>query len=112
MKIIKAMSTIYSFSRVLYLEQKSNVPRYFYSLKFENNLFSNELFSIVVLDKIWIKMCLIPLKQNFYILLLGESSSKSAFSKISYVDFCKLIQISKNVDTFREAVPPFDMKLK
>ena len=64
------------------------------------------------LDKIWIKICLILLKLQFYILLLGKSPPKSALGKISYVNFCKLVQIIKKVDTFKKGVSPIDIKLK
>ena len=35
-----------------------------------------------------------------------------ALVKISYKNFCKLAQITKNVGNFRQGVPPFDIKLK
>ena len=38
------MSAIFSFTSTLYLKQQTNVLRFFSSLKFENNLFSNKLF--------------------------------------------------------------------
>ena len=53
-------------------------------------------------DKMWIKMCLIPLKLQLYVLLPRKSPPKSTLGKISPVNFCKLIQITKKVDTFRQ----------
>ena len=37
---------------------------------------------------------------------------KSVFGKISYVNLCKLAQITKKNDTFGQIVPLFDIKLK
>ena len=35
-----------------------------------------------------------------------------AWNKISYVNFCKLTQITKKSDNFGQVMPPFDIKLK
>ena len=57
-------------------------------------------------------MCLTPLKPQFYVLLPGKSPPNWTLSKISHANFCKLAQITKKVDNFRQGVPPFDIKLK
>ena len=37
---------------------------------------------------------------------------KSAWHKISYINFCKLTQITKTLIVLGQIVPPFDIKLK
>ena len=46
-----------------------------------NLVFFVDFFDV---DKVWIRMYLIPLKQQFYVLLLRNCSLKSALGKISY----------------------------
>ena len=43
--------SILTFTRILYLEQQSNILRCFYSLKFEKSLCSNELSSWIFRSK-------------------------------------------------------------
>ena len=57
-------------------------------------------------------MCLIPLKPQFNVLLSGKNPSKLALGKISYVIFCKLAKIMKQVDNVRQGVSLFDVKPK
>ena len=42
----------------------------------------------------------------------GKSPPKSALDIISCVNFCKLVQIMKKIDTTWQGVPPFGRKLK
>ena len=35
-----------------------------------------------------------------------------SWKKISHENFCKLTQITKKMDNFRQVVPPFEIKLK
>ena len=65
------------------------------------------------MDKIWIKMCLIPkhnIKTHFYVLLHRKSSPKLALGKISSINFCKIVQIMKKHDTFRQGMLLFHIK--
>ena len=45
---------------------------------------------------------------HFYL----EKSTKIALGKISYVNICKLAQITQKVDSFRQGVPPYYIQLK
>ena len=49
----------------------------------------------VYVDKIWVNMCLIPLKAQFYVVLSGKSPPKLALGKISSENFCKLVKSTK-----------------
>ena len=40
-------------------------------------------------------MCLISFKPQFYELLTGKNTLKSALGRVSYVNVCKLAQIAK-----------------
>ena len=42
----------------------------------------------------------------------GKIPIKLTLGKISYVNFCKLTQITKKVDNLMQGVPPIDIKLK
>ena len=58
-------------------------------------------------------MCLISFKPQFYELLTGKNTLKSALGRISYVNVCKLAQITKKNHNFRQVVLlVFDKKLK
>ena len=62
----------------------------------------------VDLEKKFDKNGLIPLKPQFNVLLSGKKPSKLALGKISYVIFCKLAKIMKQVDNVRQGVSLFD----
>lgn len=53
----------------------------------------------------------LPLKPKFCVLLPGKRQPKLAMRKISNVSFCKLVQITKRVDTFRQGVLSFGKSL-
>ena len=48
----------------------------------------------------------------FFVHLSGKSSPKLALGKISYMNFCKLVQITKKFYTSRQGMPAFDMTLQ
>ena len=56
-------------------------------------------------------MCLIPLKPEFYVFLPRKRPPKLTLGKNSCVNFCKLAQITKEIDTFKQVVPPLSSTL-
>ena len=50
-------------------------------------------------------------KPKFYVFLLGKSPPKLSLGIIIYINFCKLTQITKKVDNFRQGGLRCDLKL-
>ena len=61
-------------------------------------------------------MCLISFKPQFYELLTGKNTLKSALGRVSYVNVCKLAQIAKKKKKKKKkrqvVLLVFDIKLK
>ena len=62
-----------------------------------NNLVIQASKNLDNLDKTWVKMCLVILEAQFYILLAGKNPLK--LRKISSETFCNGVQVMKNLDT-------------
>ena len=66
----------------------------------------------VNLDKNFDKDMFDTIKTAILCIFTRKTPPKLALGKISYVNFCKLAQITKAVCYFRQGVSPFAVKLK